>query len=148
MLSLLFPLCQSERSATTIQQLAPESQAGQANIDSTTALTPTHNEKFLNDRLFKRKKARLTAKTGDKGKTKDADKPFLIFDPLLDKPKKEKAAKPLTRSEMEERMRFRKSGWSLSPFSHLESHRAHTADQTLVSSSNNILKIAKALHGS
>lgn len=97
-------------SDTVIQQVPPEGRAGQANIDPSTSLTPKHNEKFLNDRLFKRKTARVSKNKGDKGKGKEEEKPFLLFDPLLDKPKKTKAAKPLTRSEMEERMRFRKSG--------------------------------------
>lgn len=97
-------------SDTVIQQVAPEVQSGHANIDPSTSLTPKHNEKFLNDRLFKRKRARISLKGGEKGKTKEVEKPFLLFDPLLDKPKKTKVAKPLTRSELEERMRFRKSG--------------------------------------
>lgn len=95
-----------------MQQLAPESKTGEANIDASTALTSKYNENFLKDRLFKRKKARLTKSNNNvvNGGKKE-EKPFLLFDPLLDKaPKKKAEAKPLTRAEMEERLRFRKSG--------------------------------------
>lgn len=95
-----------------MQQLAPESKSGAASVDPSTALTSTYNEKFLKDRLFKRKKARLTTKSSNnKDSGKKEEKPFLLFDPLLDKaPKKKAESKPLTRAEMEERLRFRKSG--------------------------------------
>lgn len=99
-------------SDVVVQQLAPESKTGEANIDASTALTSKYNEKFLKDRLFKRKKARLTKPNNNAvNGGKKEEKPFLLFDPLLDKaPKKKAEAKPLTRAEMEERLRFRKSG--------------------------------------
>jgi hypothetical protein len=48
----------------------------------------------------------------DAKKRKKEDKPFLLFDPLLDKPKEDKADKPKSRAasrmQLEERMRGRR----------------------------------------
>lgn len=48
----------------------------------------------------------------DAKKRKKEEKPFLLFDPLLDKPKEDKASKPKSRAasrmQLEERMRGRR----------------------------------------
>jgi hypothetical protein len=90
--------------------------AKHASVDISSALPANKTRAFLQDRLFKRRRSNTIAgPSGRKKRGKQAEKPHLIFDPLLDKKpvKKEK-----TRTEKKEaqrgRMRGRQGGMSSS----------------------------------
>lgn len=98
---------------TTIQELAALSQS-QITIDPSTAMPSKAHTRFLDNRLFKKpKKAMLQTRSAlDAKKRKKEEKPFLLFDPLLDKPKEDPKSKVKSRAanrmELEERMRGRR----------------------------------------
>lgn len=100
----------------TVQQLGDPSTSS-ANIDPSTAMPSSSASSFIHNRLFKkpRKAMQHTRAAIDAKKRKKEEKPFLLFDPLLDKPKEDAAAaanKPKSRAasrmQLEERMRGRR----------------------------------------
>ena len=104
----------------TVQQIdSPAHNDKSAAVDPSTALPSHKNDKFVDNRLFHKKKSvfgRTSANSKGKGKAKDEPKPFLLFDPLLDKaPAAENKKKAKTKSraasrmELEEKLRGRTS---------------------------------------
>ena len=110
----------SHISDVTVQQIDSSAHDDKsAAVDPSTALPSRKNDKFVDDRLFKKKKSvfgRTSANSKGKGKAKDEAKPFLLFDPLLDKApaaeSKNKAkikSRAASRMELEEKLRGRTS---------------------------------------
>lgn len=101
-----FTDARSATSDVTVQQLDPSGTYEASQLDSTTVLPSKRSKAYLQDRLYKRTKSLpVHSKPGQA----QEPRPFLLFDPLLDKPKTQNARKEPTRAELETRLRHRTS---------------------------------------